>query len=347
MAIGQPSLYPINAFDAAQAFTVSFSVNASSDQVVKNRLVITSSSNSSIIYDKTVNNFLLQHTIPANTLNNGQSYTAVVYAYNAIGNQSTASSSVAFSCWKTPTIEFSNIEENAIIRDSSYTFGFIYNQSQGRSLNNYNIILYDASMVKVRESGNIYTNSNTVPFEGNYRFSGLLDSTAYKIQVTGYTVDGMETATNILSFVVAYDQTELHTQLNLTTNCQEGYVIVQSGILSINGITKWDPKYIDGAMIDLTDGNSVTWNKGFVVNGNFTLGAWGQQFIPGKIITLKNSVGEDIKIEFYDTYIVLRVTPGYVIISNKLSRKPYANEKVHIWVRRIKNLYDIKIKNLG
>lgn len=350
MAISQPSLYPINAFDATKGYTVTFAVNADSDQVAQNRLVISTnplSSSPTVVYDSTIRSFQLQHTIPAGRLTNGTNYTAVVYVYNTSGDMSSASSSVPFSCYSTPEITFNNIKDNDVIDSASFIFNFTYTQVQNRALHSYNMVLYDASLNKVQETGTQYTNSTEVPYSSAHQITGLIHNTAYSIQIEGYTVDGMSFTSPLVHFVVAYGQTNVHTRISLTNNCQEGYVVIQSGLIPIEGITRWDPTYINNAEIDLTDGNSVTWNRGYKITGDFTLRAWGRAFIPGEIIILYNELNQRIRLEYHDTYVSLHVDPGYVIASNELARKPTSAEQVFIWVRRINNLYDIKIENKG
>jgi hypothetical protein len=273
-------------------------------------------------------------------------YFIVVYA---IGTQvsSSPSASVGFSCYTTPTITWDNIENNNVVNESSHAFSFTYNQAEGRALESYNVVLYNASYVSVEESGNQYTNSSVVPYTKSQTITGMTSGNAYSIQVTGYTEDGMEVASPYVTFVVSYGQSNVHTQLFLTNNCQEGYVVIQSGVMSIEGITDWEPKYIDDEAISLIDGNRVTWGNGFSVNGDFTMKAWGRNFVEGDIIMLYDEYGQEIRIEYCGTCVALHVTPGYVIFSNELDSTPSSTDQIFIWLRRSGSMYDIRIENKG
>ena len=89
--MSSPLLYNKNAFDSMTE--TEFLFNWIGNQSVKNRLKIFKNSDNSQVYDQTLTTFQLKHTLPANTLINGETYWAEVYAIDINNTQSPASKS--------------------------------------------------------------------------------------------------------------------------------------------------------------------------------------------------------------------------------------------------------------
>ena len=82
MALTQPILKAIPAFDATEDFIVTFTATGG-DTVTGNELKITTNdAEPTIVYDDTVTSGLWQHTIPADTLTNGDYYIATLRTFN-------------------------------------------------------------------------------------------------------------------------------------------------------------------------------------------------------------------------------------------------------------------------
>lgn len=162
MALQKPTLSTIAAFDATSAHTITFYVSGG-DQVVKNKCIITLGTSGTVVYEDTQTTFNLQHTIPANTLTNGQYYLLQIQTLNANNDTSPLSSPMPFYCYTTPTFEFSNLPTGNIIPNASYIFQLGYNQAQGESLSSYNIDVYSSGQNLIWSSGTIYVGSNGLP----------------------------------------------------------------------------------------------------------------------------------------------------------------------------------------
>lgn len=360
MALIRPILATPPAFDAANDYTFTFTVPSGGDQVVGNQLTIISQEDNVIVYRQAITSFAFSHTLPGGTLINSKYYSAYIYTTNSKGENSVASNSVQFYCYTTPTFEFYNFPVDNIIQSSNYLFNVQYNQNEGEALNSYIFNLYDSQRILIATSGTKYIGSVTEPpIIIENQFSGLTDNTAYYVEAIGRTINNTEIKTEIKSFVVRYSTPNIFTVVQLSNNCQGGYITIKSNLTSIEGISMPSPpKYVDDdTAIDLTEEDSyVSWNKGFAIHGDFTASLWGYKFNKDStIITLENQLlndslvinyREDIDTNVYVEMLVAKGKTIYYVYSDKIS-KPAENDVVQIWFRRINNLFTISINNLS
>lgn len=365
MALLRPVLPFVSAFDATIAHSISFSVPSGGDQVVKNRLTIINQTTAAIVYQETQTSFNYIHNIPANSLINGTYYMGYINTFNVNNDMSPDSNMVSFYCYTTPSFLFTNIDGGDVVENSSFTFQVEYNQIQGELLNSYLFNLYDSQNVLIATSNVRYIGSAVPPPTSfSYEFAGLLDSTAYYIQCTGQTVNDTEVDTTRISFTVKYLTPSSFSLLELSQNCMGGYVTIRSNIVDIEGESYPDPPvYIDDSAVDLRgEGWYVQWDKGqFNISGDWTLQLWGKDFTPNStIVSLSNSNGDIITVRYVEDYfddgVTLKscfecyVTPfngmSYFIYSNYIV-VPTDTNRVQLWLRRINNIYQIGIYNLG
>ena len=118
------------------------------------------------------------------------------------------------------------------------------------------------------------------------------------------------------------------------------------------------PIYIQNKEVDLTSsGSYVNWDNGqFDISNYWTLKIWGRNFTPNKTIcTLSNTLNYSIIVNYFtDTTNMwwgVSVRPqswsyGYYIESDHI---PIATstEQIFLWLRRVNNIYQIQIENLG
>ena len=152
MAVTTPVLNPVSAFDATKPMTFTFS-SVGGNRVVANRLMIKNATTLELLYDETVTSFLLSHTLPANTLLNGQYYQASIVAYDASGAASAASSPIQFYCFTEPKIAFANLSSGDSITTATYSFVAQYDQIENELLNQYSFTLYDSNDRQLSTSG--------------------------------------------------------------------------------------------------------------------------------------------------------------------------------------------------
>lgn len=228
MAVTTPVLNPVVAFDATKPMTFTFS-SVGGNQVVANKLTIRNATTLEILYDKTVNSFVLEHTLPANTLLNGLYYQATVIAYDASGAASAASAPIQFYCFSEPTFAFANLTTGYTISTSSHSFVAQYEQLENELLNQYSFVLYDIDDKQLATSGVQYVGSTSLPPTlVVWTVNGLEDDTDYKIITNGVTVYGTQVTTGVVSFSVRYDSPEVPIPIELTNKCDDGYIQIRT-----------------------------------------------------------------------------------------------------------------------
>ena len=357
MALSQPILYTQNAFDATQESSFSFNV-IGGDQVVANTLTIQNNSTLQSVYSETQNTYQFIHNLPANTLTNGIYYQAYITTQNNSGDTSPQSNTIQFYCYSEPTFEFTDIPVNHVIQNSSYNFEVSYNQTEGETLNDYVFNLYDVNKTLISTSGTMYIGQSSLPTTISYLFSGFENNTTYYIECNGTTLHNMQVTTGQIEITAQYVQPTLFSIFSVQNNCSQGYITLTSNVVNIAGESyPSDPVYINNEELDLTKtGSYVIWNQGYEVNGDFTIRIWGRNFTPNSQITQFSNVNGDIISLSYCTnesngWFELRCLPngwnyGYVVQSNSISL-PESTEQIFIWIRRVNNLFDLIIENLG
>ena len=357
MALTTPILYSINAFDAIQAQTFSFNVLGGS-QVVANTLTIKNNATLAVVYSATQTTFKFEHILPANTLTNGTYYQATLTTKDAQGNESNASAPIQFYCYSQPMFEISNMPSNNVITNSSFAFTVTYNQAQGEILNAYVFNLYSASGALISTSNTMYNTDTSLPLNVSYLFSGFEDNASYSIEVTGVTTNGTQITTGRIPFTTSYTKPDMFSFLFLTNNCKGGYITIRSNVIGIDGAANPEvPTYIDNQEVDLrVDGSYIEWVKGYIVTDNWTMRLWGRDFTPNsEIFRFSNADGDIITIEYHvdetQCWFELRAKHnnwlwGYVTESTHIAL-PSETEQVFCWLRRIDNLYELKIENRG
>ena len=357
MALTTPILYTVNAFDATQAQSFNFNVIGGS-QVVANTLTIKDNATLTTIYSQTQTTFKFTHVLPANTLTNGTYYQATLTTKDAQGNISNASAPIQFYCYSQPMFEISNMPASNVITNNSFAFTVTYNQAQGEILNAYVFNLYSASGALISTSNTMYNTNTSLPLNISYLFSGFEDKTTYSIEANGVTVNGTQITTGRIPFTTDYTKPNMFSFLFLTNNCKGGYITIKSNAIGIDGKSNPEvPTYNDNQEVDLrADGSYVEWAKGYKVTDDWTMRLWGRDFTPNsEIFRFSNTDGDIITIEYHvdetQCWFELRAKHndwlwGYVTESTHIAL-PNETEQVFCWLRRIDNLYDLRIENRG
>lgn len=360
MALTQPILYTMAAFDATQEQTFTFNV-IGGDRVVSNKLTIKNNNTLATVYEQTSTTFAFAHTVPANTLTNGVYYQAYVTTYDGNGGMSVPSNTIQFYCYSEPSYQFINLPSTKIIDSSSFNFQVQYFQNEYEPLTSYTFNLYDDDMRQIATSGVMYTSSTIVPFEVNYTFSGLVDGTVYYVECTGLTSGNTQISTGFVQISVSYSKPSSYATLELTNNCNDGYIYVQSRAIAIMGNSYPSPPiYVDNNTAVNLKGSTayVGWDSGYSIDGNFTMSIWGRDFNINKTICewipsnnfhgIINLIQEDnkvyAKLEAYKVAYSNRF--GYVTYSNGIDI-PLSTDELNIWVRYIDGLYEVKLANLS
>lgn len=360
MSLTRPTLIAVPSFDATQPYTFTFTAQSGSAQIFANQLTIRTQSDNTVVYDKKQETFKYEHVVNANELTNGTYYNAVVSVFDADDNQSPTSIPIQFWCYSTPSLTFTNIPANNIITNASFNFTFTYNQAEGEAINSYVVNLYNAFQTQIATSGIVYVQTGTPPYNGNYLFAGFEDNTVYYIEVVATTVNGAIISTGQTQFTVNYSQPDLFTLVQLTNNCEEGYITLQSNIALIEGTSNPDPPtYINDQEVDLTENGSwVEWNDGYSVSGDFLARLWFRSPNPytqilqfsnaqGQTITMNYMLGyENVNAPDLQSYIEVYVQSidgmEYYIFSNYIDTLPDTSY-YNVWLTRVNNIYQLQI----
>ena len=355
MALTRPILYSIPAFDATESYIFTFNV-IGGDQVVKNKLVITDQDNDQIVYQGTQITFSFNHTLSSNVLTNGHYYSAYIITYNTLDEESQPSNGIQFYCFTTPSFSFNNFPVSGVVNNSSFRFEVTYNQNEGELLSNYTFNLYNLQNELISTSGMQYVGSSqNLPLMVSHLFSSLLEGNVYKIQVIGQTQYNTQIHTDILQFSVVYTTPDVFSILQLTNNCEGGYIVVRSALTSIIGESNPSPPlYIDGnTAVDFREhGSYVIWDTNFNISDDFTASLWGRDFNDNSTIITMSDGFQVLTIRYWKNennfcYAELIVQEGsiiYYIYSNPVY--VYPNDEIQIWFRRIGYLYEIGLYDL-
>jgi hypothetical protein len=359
VALTQPILNQISAFDATTQ-KIFYFATIGGDQVVGNRLIIRNNQTGAIVYNQIQYTYKFEHTLPAGTLTNNIYYNATVSTLNFNSVESESSVPIAFYCYTTPLLSITNVNPDDIIEQSTFKFIGDYYQLEGELLNGYKFILYDSNQSILSQSNILYV----TPIE--YSFNGFNNNTQYYIELIGTTVNNTEITTGLIVFTVRYVKPPLFAIAGLENQCDTGNIQISSNIVAIDGISNPEPPvYIDEQKIDLTESGSwVKWLQGFNIKDNFTMRIWGNDFTNNEIITsISNNLnGSDNLNKFELSYIQQETLTGngiqillkcwenstipYIIHSNVIET-PLTSDRLFIWVRRIDNLFDLVLENLG
>lgn len=361
MALTKPTILSVPSFDATKDYTFLFVVQSSGAQITSNQLTIKKQSDNSTVYQETQSTFKYEHTVPANTLTNGEYYNVVVIVYDAEGNQSPASIPVQFYCYTTPVITFTNLPVNNVITNASFSFDFTYTQNEGERIDSYIVNLYNSTKTQVATSGTLYATDGTPPFSASYQFSGMESGSIYYIEVNAVTINNTIVTTGQQQFTVQYQRPNLFTLVGLENNCEEGYITITSNIVLVEGSSNPSPPtYIDDKEVDLTQpGSWVQWNNGYTINGNMTTRVWFRN--PNdysQILSFTNDAGQTIKVNFMlgyenvdstelQAYIEVYVDSSdyggtYYIYSNFIDVLP-DTQYYNLWLTRVNNVYQVQL----
>ncbi|MCI9577115.1 MAG: hypothetical protein HFJ84_10900 [Clostridiales bacterium] len=110
----QPILKSTPAFDASLERLFSFTYIG--NQVFSHRFRVYNNATNAVVYDKKVESFQMEHTIPAATLKNGILYRAQVSVFDKNGVESNLSQPTLFYCYAIPTLQITNLTANQIVR---------------------------------------------------------------------------------------------------------------------------------------------------------------------------------------------------------------------------------------
>lgn len=258
-----PTIIPITPFDPSQDCIVSFLYD--DNQIIKNRAVITNNSNSTTVYDSTVNSMKLQHVIPANSLVAGNQYLIQIQVFDSDGNMSNLSQAILFQCYTTPSFSFTNISDDMFHKAASINLILNYYQKENEPIKNFRFYKYSYNKTIIENSSVLYSESDM-----DCSFYGLENNIYYYFRAVGETLHGMPLDTGYIKVNVSFDTIPANIFFQVENNYNEGYVSIQLNIKDIGYELENDNYELKDGMLILKD-NSLTYNDGFSVDDDFAL----------------------------------------------------------------------------
>lgn len=350
-----PSIISLNAFDPKYNYEVEFYYTG--NQSVKNRAIITDNDTYEIVYDRAISTMKMQHTIPADTLVAGKQYLIQIQVFDISGNSSNLSNEVLFYCFSTPTIAFEKIENPH--RLASITLNPKYEQTEFETIKSYQYKLYDYNHILIGSSDVLYGDLTS------YTFYGLENNRQYYVQCIAVTSHGMQIDTEHQLVNVVYNTIPSNILFQVENHPCEGYISLATNMIIIEPELEND-NYIfnnDGS-VTIWD-NSITYNNGFSVEGDFVLYVEARKLPLGTFLKTANDEFTLSIIYVCDRYYCEFKSGDYVlydalpkaqlstdndeILINKLGQKieivnmNYDDDTYAIFeIKRINNIYGLR-----
>ena len=139
--MAKPIINKITSVDALQDYVVTMTYNG--NQPYSNRLIVYDGNTMGVLYDETIESFLLKHTIPANTLINGRKYAVQVQFFDIDGIASALSDKYYFWTLETPLFYFEGVKNDDVIKSASLEVNIHYSQPDWEDIKSYKFLIYD------------------------------------------------------------------------------------------------------------------------------------------------------------------------------------------------------------
>lgn len=350
------AIHTIEPFDAMLGTDIKFTW--SGNQIFKVRCVIKNNATGVVVYDDTIDTMKQIFSLPSNSgLINGIKYVAYITVFDINDNESTIQSTgTPFYCFTTPVFQLS-VNNEDVIRASSYNISLTYSQLENELLDYYNISLYSYQKTLLQSSGEVYDVTNP-----SYIITNLANATQYYIRATGKTINGFQLDTGYVLVTVQYVSAQIFSTLELNNIPENGSIEIKCNIISTQGKSENDVVYInDGydTFADLTS-NSVTFDAGFKVVGDFTIQEKFHSPIRNKSV-LSFTDGLNVKADVYyrigsysdsngeKCFFELRISDGktVAIYNSKYLALPANQQEFAMMIIRKNGLYNIVVKQIS
>ena len=260
--MAKPIIKKIQPFDAKKDYEISFAWTG--NRAYANRIIIYDNESNKLVWDDTVSSFAFTHTIPADTLSNGQKYVIQAQIYDVDDTPSSLSDKVLFCTFETPDFYFHQLPENARITNASFSASVYYYSSDAESIGSYRFYLYDSTKKQLLVSSALTDLSDI-----RYTYRGLENNTVYYIRCVGMTVNGMELDTGYTEISVHYENPNTYARIYADPIPSQGCVRVATNLIVIqyNGTETFS---YEDSMIDLRD-RTLYYDEGFLIEDDFTV----------------------------------------------------------------------------
>lgn len=354
----KPIIKPIKPFDVADGYRIQ--AQYAGAMPYYNRVIVQDANTLVTVYDRTIASSEYAHYIdPSYTgsavaegdtgysLINGRRYSVSIQfiGRNKSSELGLVSDKVSFLTRTSPSFYFEGLEEGETIDTASIGLNLVYKQKESEALLNFRFELYDNNKQLLQVTDIFYDTTNT-----SYVFKGLENVTEYYVRAVGTTANGIPLDTGYVEFFVQYENPAVYARMYVENNPLTSEMNYRTNFVIIEADEGEDFEYEDGTWIHLEDGLTVTYSRGFEIEGDAT---W---FIRCRDVDYEQVIMRcwNDNYEFYlegirDTDQRLRfrlVVPNgagqnYILYSESIFID--WQDICNIWIRRINNIYELKL----
>lgn len=332
-----PILRRVTPFNAETDFTFTFFTAGSSQQIFYNRLIIKLSSDTSqTIYDEKIQEFRYQHTVPADTLTNGEQYVAQVEVFSQADSIIGVSEPIFFYCLGDITLTIPTIE-NGEVFNQTVLFQGSYSQPQDDDIQSFTFVLYNDNKDEISRSPEIFSS------DIEYEFSQLENRQKYYIELKVTTVSELGGATGLIEFTPRYIAPRFESAIEVENIPDTASVMVKCNVIRIIGEAEVEPViYEDDGAVNLID-NVVWFEDGFKLKGNWTIQLWLRDIVDDSVFFKMIALdGSCIELKYKNNRINMKkMLDNNYITQSLLGELDIDNDKtIYICLKHIDGLYD-------
>lgn len=345
------SLKPIDA-TVLQAFNFLYD---GQNQAVRNNLII-ETLDGTVIYNQTQNTFALSHSLPANTLVNGNSYRAKVRVGDVNNNWTSFSEFLIFHTLAKPVILVTSIDEHGKVYNQTINFEATYAHPNNEPLQSYRYYLYDNNQTLITAFPEKFADGS-LPI--TQEITGLVNGDLYHVQIGITTPKGQEEYSEMFPFTPFYISPFIAGVLRADNVEEQGAVKVNISarqvmfkLYDINDteIPFENIEYVDGEKIDLNrvDYKRISSNSedGFGIDReNFYCQLWVGNVIENEVIFKLYSPNGWLELKYYgNKFHVFKYYYNNSIVAHFASNEVLLGGQMNVGLRQFNGLVDVFAK---
>lgn len=353
----KPVIKPITPFDA----TIGTKITATyaGNMPYYNRVVIQDAITLVTVYDRTIASSEYSHTLDPNykgeivaagdvgySLINGRRYTATIQFFGrTLDDPFLVSDKSSFLTRTTPLFYLEGVEDGMVIDSASIGLTLIYIQKESEQLISYRFSIYDNNKKLLQETDIKYDLNDMT-----YIFKGLENLTTYYVRATGVTKNGIDLDTGYKEIRTQYENPSVYARMFVKNDPKTSEMEYWTNFVMIESDEDPDSFEYEDGFILLDNGQKVTYSKGFEIEGDATWHIRAKDMDYERVImrVFSENGGEFYVEGIRDTDMNLRfrlVVPGsmsrYILYTQSVNIDWM--DIVNIWIRRINNIYEIKL----